>query len=281
MRVNPVLGTTGSSKQFLIYIYPMLELKKICVHVEDKEVVRDVSLTIDAGSVSVVMGPNGSGKSSLVNALLGHPDYQVTNGSIILDGTDITDATTEEKAKRGLFLSLQHTPKIGGITLASFIHKAHCAVHGEEVSVLEYYARLVDLAEELGIPRILLDRPLTDGLSGGEKKQSELLQLIALQPKIAILDEIDSGVDIDALHTVFRVLEKIKQNGTGCIVISHHPSLLDHISPDAVHVMSKGNLVRSDGAILAKEILEKGFCAIAQCPHLPICEGDCKNHGRE
>jgi Fe-S cluster assembly ATP-binding protein len=253
----------------------MLKLKNIFVEAGETQVVQDVSLEVTQGSVAVLMGPNGSGKSSLVNALLGHPHYHITKGTILLNGVDITQMSTEEKAKQGLFLSLQHTPSIGGITLASFLHKAYCAVHQSDVSILEYYAKLVDIAETLGIMRSLLDRPLTDGLSGGEKKQSELLQLVALEPKIAILDEIDSGVDIDALHTVFRVLERMKQNKVGCVVISHHPSLLDHISPDAVHVMSQGRLVRSDGASLAEEILEKGFCAVADCVHAGNCPGAC------
>lgn len=245
------------------------------VQIEGERVVHDVSCIVKSNTVSVLMGPNGSGKSSLVNAIMGHPQYQITKGSVLFDGTDVTKMSTTEKARHGMFLSLQQTPRIGGTTLATFLHMAYKAIHGSNTPVLEFYAHLVDRAEEFGINRTLLDRPLADGLSGGERKQSELLQVLVLQPKIAILDEIDSGVDVDALHTVFRVLDAIKKQGTGCIVISHHPSLLDYLSPESVHVMGNGTIVRSDGKELAEEILTKGFCAVVACVHAETCPGDC------
>jgi Fe-S cluster assembly ATP-binding protein len=252
-----------------------LELKNVCVRVGESVVVEDVSFTSESGSLSVLMGPNGSGKSTLVNALMGHPSYTVSTGTVLLDENDITNLSPEKRAKQGLFLSLQHVPKIGGLSLATFLHKAHESMYNSGVSVLEFYVMLRDKADEFSIEPSLLDRPLTAGLSGGEKKLSEVLQLIALQPKVAILDEIDSGVDVDALHTVFKAINKLKSNGTSFLIISHNPSLLEHVTPDRVHVMTKGKLVRSNGKELAGEILKKGFCVVAQCGRAGECPGEC------
>jgi Fe-S cluster assembly ATP-binding protein len=218
------------------------------------------------------MGPNGSGKSSLVNALMGHPSYRIMSGALMLDGEDITALSPDKKAQRGLFLSLQHVPKVGGITLATFLHKVHAARTGEQIDVLEYYLALRDRATEFGISPDLADRPVTEGLSGGEKKLAEALQLVALRPAFALLDEIDSGVDIDALKKVFAVVEKLRADGTAFLIISHHPSLLDHLAPDAVHVMAAGKLVRSGGRALAEEILKDGFCKVIECPLEPQCK---------
>jgi Fe-S cluster assembly ATP-binding protein len=253
-----------------------LELKNVCVRAGESEVVQDVSFTVPKASISVLMGPNGSGKSTLVNALMGHPNYSMSSGSIFLDGNDITNLSTEKRAKQGIFLSLQHIPKIGGLSLATFLHKAHESMYNSGVSVLEFYAMLRDRADEFSISPTLLDKPLTAGLSGGEKKLSEVLQLIALKPSFAILDEIDSGVDVDALYTVFRAINKLKNEGTGFLIISHHPSLLEHLTPDSVHVMTKGRLVCSDGKELAEDILKKGFCVVAQCDRAGECSGTCR-----
>lgn len=256
----------------------MLEIKNITVEVEEKTVVSDATCEIESGAVSVLMGPNGSGKSSLMNAVAGHPHYMIKSGSILLDDEDITKLSPPEKAKRGIFLSLQRVPRIGGVTLATFLHKVHNVLHEKETPVLEFYAKLVDEAQKFSLDRTLLDRPLTAGLSGGEQKQSELLQLLALRPRIAILDEIDSGVDIDALHALFKVIEALKQEGTGFAIISHHPSLLDHVTPRHVYVMRTGEIVQKGERALAQEILTNGFCAIAECPHLPNCVGRCKDN---
>lgn len=253
-----------------------LEIKNIRVEAEKKAVVKNVSFVVQEGTISVLMGPNGSGKSSLVNALMGHPNYKVTEGVILLNGEDITHLSTEKRAKKGLFLSLQHIPKVGGITLASFLHKAYVATHASDISILEFYLELREKADELTINPTLLDRPLTAGLSGGEKKLSEVLQLAILKPKFAILDEIDSGVDVDALHTVFKAVSMLQKEGTGFLVISHHPSLLTHLTPDSVHVMTKGSLVRTDGKELAEEILSKGFCVVANCGQVDGCAGKCR-----
>lgn len=252
-----------------------LEIQNCTVEVGGVARVQDVSFCVRGGDVAVLMGPNGSGKSSLVQGIFGHPKYNVRRGEVLLDGEHITTQPVGKKAERGLFLSMQHVPTIGGVTLASFLHRAYVALHASNVSVIEFYAALVDKVEQFAIDRAILDKPLTEGLSGGEKKLSELVQLIALKPKIAILDEIDSGVDVDALRILRRVIEALKKEGVGFLIISHHPSLLTHLSVDTVHVMSNGRLVRTGDASLAKEILEGGFCAVIDCKHANKCAARC------
>jgi len=250
----------------------VLAIQGISVSVDEKEVVRDVSFTLNAVEVAVLMGPNGSGKSTLVNAVMGHPYYTVRGGKVVLGGEEVTALSPHEKAQRGLFLSLQHTPKIGGTTLAAFLHKAHTALTGETIDVLEYYLALREQAKAYGIRDDLLDRPLSEGLSGGEKKLADMLQLIALKPKVAMLDEIDSGVDVDAMKMVFRTIEQLVGEGMSVLLISHHPALLEHLSPAEVHLMATGRLVRSAGRELAEEIHREGFCKAIECPMQEGCE---------
>lgn len=252
-------------------IVSTLTLNNISISVGEKPVVFDVSLALHAGEVAVLMGPNGSGKSTLVNALMGHPHYRLSAGRVLLDDKDITDLPVHEKARRGLFLSLQHTPKVGGVTLAAFLHKAHTVQTGEQVDILEYYLKLREQAQAYGIRDDLLDRPLSEGLSGGEKKLADMLQLIALRPRVALLDEIDSGVDVDALKVVFRTIVRLSDEGTGFLVVSHHPALLEHLTPAAVHLMAGGRLVRSAGRELADLVHREGFCKAIECPLEPQC----------
>jgi len=249
-----------------------LELRNISVTAEQKPVVSDISLSLENGRVAVLMGPNGSGKSTLVNAVMGHPNYRVTAGTFVLDGEDILALPPDQKAQRGLFLSLQHIPRVGGINLATFLHKVHVSMTGKDTDVLAYYLELRETAKNLGIPEDLLDRPLTQGLSGGEKKLSEALQLAVLKPRFAILDEPDSGVDVDALKKVFSVIDTLKKEGTGFLIISHHPSLLAHLSPDTVYVMAGGKLMKQGGKDLAESVLRDGFCKTIECPLEEHCE---------
>jgi len=249
----------------------MLTLQNIRVEANGTRLVEGVSFSISQGEVAVLMGPNGSGKSSLAQALMGHPHYTIASGTLLLDDTDITRENTENKAQRGLFLSLQHTPRIDGVTLATFLHKVHSVVRGGEETVLEYYLMLRDIAHTYGIDETLLDRPISAGLSGGQRKLSEALQLAALTPRFALLDEIDSGVDIDALKSLFSVIRKLKEQGTGFLIISHNPTLLEHLSPDTVHVMVQGSIVRSGARELAETILHEGFCVGVECPLIDGC----------
>ncbi|MCK5095971.1 MAG: Fe-S cluster assembly ATPase SufC [Candidatus Pacebacteria bacterium] len=236
-----------------------LEIKNISIQTESKNVVNDISMEIESGSIHVVMGPNGSGKSTFVNAIMGHPKYTITNGEIILDGKNITDMATEKKAQKGLFLSMQYLPEIPGVTLVSFLHKSYRSLNDPDISVVDFYELLKKKAEELDIDPDFLNRHVNVGLSGGEKKLSEVLQLAVLEPKFAFLDEIDSGVDIDSLRKVFKALSILQKQGTAFLLITHYNTILDHITPDFVHVMKDGVLIRSGGKELVAEITEHGF----------------------
>ncbi len=220
-----------------------LSLSDVSVRVAERTVLESVFLELARGTVAVLTGSNGSGKSSLANALMGHPNYSVARGTVQLDGEDITLYPPDKKARKGLFLSQQHTPRIGGVTLATFLHKAYETVHCREVPALEAYLSQKKIAASLGLDESLLDRPLTATLSGGERKQSEVLQLAVLTPKYAILDEIDSGVDRDALTRVFRAIQELRSQGTGIIIISHHPDAVRYAQPDMVYTV-EGKTIR-------------------------------------
>lgn len=229
------------------------------VHKDGKEIVRDVSLEIKSGELHIIMGPNGSGKSTLLNALLGHPTYKISGGTITLDGEDITTTPTEKKAEKGMFLSMQYPPEIAGVTVLSFLHRAYRLIKKEEIAVLDFYRTLEEKLKKINIDPALLKRFVNVGFSGGEKKQNEVVQLAALAPSFAFLDEIDSGVDVDALEKVFAGIEMLRKEGTAFVIVTHHGAILNRVKPDCVHVMKAGQLVRSGGEDLAREILEKGF----------------------
>lgn len=235
-----------------------LELKNINVSSKGKDIVKDVSFVMESGQVHALMGPNGSGKSSLLGGLFGHPAYNVS-GDLVLDGESILGLQTHKKATKGLFLSLQYIPEIDGVTLVQFLREAHKGLTGKEIPILDFYKHAEGKAKELGIDPSFLKKSLNKGLSGGEKKQTEALQMALLEPKFAFLDEIDSGVDIDSLRKLIAVIEERKKAGTGTLIISHYPALLKQITPDVVHVMNEGKIVRSGGIELVHEIEEKGF----------------------
>lgn len=228
-------------------------------HKDGKEIVHDVSMEIRSGELHIIMGQNGSGKSTFLNALLGHPSYVVTGGTILLDGKDITNVSTEEKAKKGVFLSMQYPPEIAGVTVLSFLHQAVRLLKGEEVTVLDFYRALEGKLKKVNIDPALLKRFVNVGFSGGEKKQAEVAQLIALAPSFAFLDEVDSGVDVDALEKVFAGIEMLRKEGTAFVVVTHHGAILERLRPDFVHVMKDGSIERIGDALLAREILSKGF----------------------
>ena len=241
----------------------ILALRDISVAAQNKDsektLVEGVTLQLESGKVHILMGPNGSGKSSLLNAVMGHPAYKLTNGAVMLDDEDITDLPTEKKAKAGLFLSMQHLPEIAGVSTTSFLHRAYKELKSSDISPLDFYKQTEKRALEAGIDPAYLKRNVNSGLSGGEKKLSEVLQLLALEPKFAFLDEIDSGVDVDAMKKVYAGINALKEKGIGFLLVSHYPNILEHVAPDTVSVMRGGKIVATGGAELAKKIATNGF----------------------
>lgn len=236
-----------------------LELKNISIKTDGKIVTENISLKIASGEVHILMGPNGSGKSSLVNALFGHPKYKISGGHIMLDGEDITKLATDKKAKQGLFLSMQYLPEIAGVSMGQFLYRAYKEIKGGDDSVLDFHKKMSDKADEFGIDKSFLSRHLNSGLSGGEKKQSEILQMTVLGPKFAVLDEIDSGVDVDSLGKIMSAIDQLTKGGTGFLLITHYPGILKKITPDYVYIMKDGKIIKSGGHEIIKEIEKNGF----------------------
>jgi Fe-S cluster assembly ATP-binding protein len=238
----------------------MLQIKNLSVTIDDKKLINDLSLTIEPGTVHACMGPNGSGKSSLSYALMGHPNYKVTQGSILLNDINITDLSTDKRAKAGLFLSLQQPYAIPGVVLSTFLRESFRALYPDE-SLDTYLDRLAAACNVLKFERSFLDRAVHEGFSGGEKKRCEMLQLLVLQPKIAILDEIDSGLDVDALKCVAAGLQAFKKQSpqSSIFLITHYQRILDYITPDVVHILQDGKLVRSGDASLVAHVEKHGY----------------------
>jgi Fe-S cluster assembly ATP-binding protein len=244
-----------------------LEIRNLHVALEDgTEIVKGVDLEVDLGQKHAVMGPNGSGKSTLAYALMGHPAYEVTEGQILFDGEDVTELGADERAQRGLFLAFQYPHAIPGVTVTSFLRSAinanrKAATGGEEdpVPIPEFRTNLLAAMEELKVPRELASRYLNDGFSGGEKKRVEILQMAMLKPKIAVLDETDSGLDIDALRIVASGVNKLVGPETGALVITHYQRILDYVTPDFVHVFVDGRIVAEGGPELAHKLEAEGY----------------------
>jgi Fe-S cluster assembly ATP-binding protein len=243
----------------------LLEVKDLQARVEEKEILRGLNLTINPGEVHAIMGPNGSGKSTLSYVLAGKDDYEVTGGSATLDGEDLLELEPDERAAKGLFLAFQYPIEIPGVASMTFLRTAVNAVRkkrGEEELSTPDFLRLVrEKAKELNIHQDMLKRPVNVGFSGGEKKRNEILQMALLEPKMCVLDETDSGLDIDALKIVAEGVNRLRAKNRGFLVITHYQRLLDHIVPDVVHVMAKGKIVRTGGPELAHELEAKGYAA--------------------
>jgi len=238
-----------------------LRVENLHITIADKEIVRGLSLSVPCGQVHAIMGPNGSGKSTLAKVLAGHPDYQVTKGNVTLDGENLLELEPDERARRGLFMAFQYPSEIPGVTIANFLRAALRArlPEGEELDAADYYAKLYEKMELLGMDRAFTSRSVNEGFSGGEKKRTEILQLAMIEPKYAILDETDSGLDIDALKTVAHGVNSLRGPNLGILLITHYQRLLNYIVPDYVHVMVAGRIVRSGGRELALELEERGY----------------------
>jgi Fe-S cluster assembly ATP-binding protein len=247
----------------------LLELKNLQVALEDgTEIVKGVDLAIDSNQVHAIMGPNGSGKSTLAYAIAGHPAYEITGGQIILDGEDVTELGADERAQRGLFLAFQYPHAIPGVTVTNFMRTAINAVRkgrnggvDDPISIKQFRVDMLAAMDDLKVPRELASRYLNDGFSGGEKKRVEILQMAMLKPRIAVLDETDSGLDIDALRIVAGGVQALIGPGMGALVITHYQRILDYIKPDFVHVFVGGKIVEEGGAELAKKLEAQGYAA--------------------
>jgi len=238
---------------------PILEFRNVHVEVEGKEVVRGVSLTIRSGETHAIMGPNGSGKSSLSNALMGHPSYQITRGEVHFEGKDILAMSADERSRAGLFLAFQYPLAIPGVTVANFLRSALQAHRGKDADMADFRKLLKGKMAELEIDEIFASRYLNDGFSGGEKKRIEILQMSVLNPRMAILDETDSGLDIDALKTVAEGINRFHNTENAVLMVTHYQRLLDYVKPDFVHVMMAGQIVTSGGPELALKLEDQGY----------------------
>ncbi|MCC5788178.1 MAG: Fe-S cluster assembly ATPase SufC [Opitutales bacterium] len=238
-----------------------LEIKNLNVTVAETEILRDFSLTLPKGEVHAIMGPNGTGKSTLAKALAGHPDYEVTSGEVLLDGENVLEMEVDERARAGLFMAFQYPSEIPGVSIANFLRAARQARLGEdeELEVTKFYKEMYEKMDALKIDRKFTSRSVNDGFSGGEKKRNEILQMAMLEPKYAIMDETDSGLDIDALRIVSEGVNKLKGPHMGVLLITHYQRILNYITPDQVHVMFDGRIVKSGGKELALELEEKGY----------------------
>ncbi|WP_025782996.1 Fe-S cluster assembly ATPase SufC [Sporosarcina sp. D27] len=238
-----------------------LEIKDLHVSIEDKEILKGVNLTINTNEIHAIMGPNGTGKSTLASAIMGHPKYEVTSGSVLLDGEEVLEMEVDERAKAGLFLGMQYPSEITGVTNADFLRSGVNArrEEGNEISLMKFIRELDSKMELLEMDEDMATRYLNEGFSGGEKKRNEILQLMMLKPKFAILDEIDSGLDIDALRIVSTGINEMRGEDFGCLIITHYQRLLNYITPDHVHVMMQGRVVKSGGEELARKLEEQGY----------------------
>ncbi len=241
----------------------MLEIKNLQVEVEGRKILDDVSLSIKPGEVHVLMGPNGSGKSTLAKVLMGHPQTEVKKGKIILDGKDITKSAPDERSREGIFLAFQYPTEIPGVNLANFLRIAYNAglPKEEQMPVFKFRKLLREKLEFLSIPEEFMERNLNEGFSGGEKKKNEILQLAILSPKYAILDETDSGLDIDALRTVFQGINKIltTEKKMGVLIITHYKKIFDYVKPDFVHVLKNGRISESGKMEIIQRIEKQGY----------------------
>lgn len=239
-----------------------LQISQLKISVDNQEIVHGLSLEIKPGEVHAIMGPNGSGKSTLVNTLAGHPKYLVTEGSIAIDGTDITATKPEDRAKAGLFLSPQYPPEIAGVSIANFLRLAVGAKRGVNLNPLEFYKEIKEAMKKLDIDESFAKRAINSGFSGGEKKRAEILQLALLQPTYALLDETDSGLDVDALKIVGEGISAFQNAERGILLITHYARLLEYIKPTHVHIMRDGQIIKSGGPELAQEIETTGYATI-------------------
>ncbi len=242
----------------------ILEIKQLHVSIEDKEILKGVNLTIKTNEIHAIMGPNGTGKSTLAAAIMGHPSFNVTKGEILLDGENVLEMAVDERARAGLFLGVQYPSEIAGITNAEFMRAAINARREDDnkIPVMQFIRKMDEKMDLLDMSEEMAERYLNEGFSGGEKKRNEILQMMMIEPTFAILDEIDSGLDIDALKVVSKGINAMRGESFGALIITHYQRLLNYVTPDVVHVMMNGMVVKTGGAELAKRLEAEGYKGI-------------------
>lgn len=242
---------------------PLLEIRNLRASAGDKEILKGINLTVNAGEVHAIMGPNGSGKSTLAQVVAGHPAYQMTGGEILFQGTDLSELDPEERAQAGVFLAFQYPVEIPGVTNAYFLRAAYNEIRKarglEEIDPIDFIDLLEEKLKLVEWGPEIMRRAVNHGFSGGEKKRNEILQMAVLEPKLALLDETDSGLDIDALRIVANGVNSLRRPDSACVVVTHYQRLLNHIVPDFVHVLADGQIVKSGGKELALELEAKGY----------------------
>jgi Fe-S cluster assembly ATP-binding protein len=237
----------------------MLKIEDLYIEIDGQEIVKGLDLEVGKGEIHAIMGPNGSGKSTLANVLMGHPRYEVTGGSITFQGEDVFELEPDERAKLGMFLAFQYPSEVPGVSVANFLRTAVNSVREEELNPMEMYRLLQEKMSIMQMDPKFAERYLNEGFSGGEKKRNEILQMLMLDPKLAIMDETDSGLDIDALQVVARGVNELRGPEFSAVIITHYQRVLRYIEPDHVHVMLDGRLVTSGGKELADDLEEKGY----------------------
>jgi Fe-S cluster assembly ATP-binding protein len=238
---------------------PILQIEGLEVAVEDTPILKGVDLAVPQGEVHALMGPNGSGKSTLAYALAGHPRYEITGGTVRFDGQDIAEMDADERARLGLFLAMQYPVEVPGVSVMNFLRTSLQAIRGEEISPRDFVKLFDEKSRLLGFDRAFADRYLNEGFSGGEKKRHEILQMAMIEPRFAVLDETDSGLDIDALKVVSNGVNSMRGPGLGVLIITHYTRILRYIQPDVVHVMFEGRIARTGGPELAEHLEEHGY----------------------
>ena len=242
----------------------MLKVENLHVEIDGQEIVKGLDLEVGEGEIHAIMGPNGSGKSTLANVLMGHPRYEVTGGSVEFRGQDVFELEPDERAKLGMFLAFQYPSEVPGVSVANFLRTAVNSVREEELSPMDMYRLLQEKMKVMQMDPKFAERYLNEGFSGGEKKRNEILQMLMLDPKLAIMDETDSGLDIDALQVVAKGVNELRGPGFSAVIITHYQRILRYIEPDHVHVMLDGRIVTSGGKELAEELEDKGYELVRQ-----------------
>ena len=242
----------------------MLKIENLRVEIDGQEILKGLDLEVGRGEIHAIMGPNGSGKSTLANVLMGHPRYEITDGSVTFEGEDVLELEPDERAKMGMFLAFQYPSEVPGVSVANFLRTAVNSVREEELSPMEMYRLLQEKMAIMQMDPKFAERYLNEGFSGGEKKRNEILQMLMLEPRLAIMDETDSGLDIDALQVVARGVNEMRGPGFSAVLITHYQRILRYIEPDRVHVMLDGRIVTSGGKELAEALEEKGYDWVRQ-----------------